>query len=316
MESQTVFMGIDVSKARLDIASSDGVRRVLDYTPSAVGDWVATLVARPPVLIVLEATGGYERELVCALQAAGLAYRIVNPRLVRAFARATNRLAKTDQLDAEVLLQFAAVIRPEARQLPDAAHRELSYLVMRRQQLSGMLGEERNRLHQTPQAHQKRVQAHLHWLERELARAEQELDQRLRADPLLLAEADLLQSVPGVGPVLSCVLIACVPELGKLNRRQIAALIGLAPFNRDSGSKRGERHCSGGRSLVRRVLYMAAVAAIRSNPRLRPFYQRLRNAGKSAKVALVAVMRKLLVILNTMVRNQTAWQPTPATPIP
>lgn len=313
MSETARYVGVDVAKATLDIAEWPGDTEPWQVANDAVG-WAA-LVGRlsdaPPAGIVLEATGGLETALVGELAAAGLPVRVVNPRQVRDFARATGQLAKTDRLDARVLARFAAAVRPEVRPLPDAATRALRALVTRRQQLQGMLSAEQNRLATTPAPLRARLEVHLAWLRQEIAALDRELDQTIRGSDLWRDQAQRLRTVPGVGPVLSSVLLAEVPELGRLDRKQIAALVGVAPLARDSGTLRGKRTCWGGRTRVRGVLYMAILSATRHNPVIRAFYQRLLAAGKLKKVAQVACMHKLLLILNAMVRTQSSWQPTP-----
>ena len=234
---------------------------------------------------------------------------VVNPRQVRAFARATGRLAKTDRIDAGVLAQFAQAIRPALRPLKDEATQELEALVTRRRQLVAMLSTEKNRLHGVSKALRRDLKAHIQWLERRIRDTDNRLKLRVKDSEVWRVNDDLLRSVPGVGPVSAFTLMASLPELGSLSRRQIAALVGVAPFNRDSGTLRGTRTVWGGRAQVRAVLYMAAVSAMRCNPVIRAFYRRLTNAGKPNKVALTACMRKLLIILNAIVRTQTPWQP-------
>jgi len=309
--SQSVrYVGIDVSKATLDVALGPGGEtwRVANDQAGRAA-LVARLSLPRPAAIVLEATGGLELPLVGELAAAGLPVRVVNPRQVRDFAKATGRLAKTDRLDARVLAGFAEALRPEPRPLPDAATQALRALVTRRQQLQGMLTAERNRLATTPERLRPRLREHLAWLRRAIKDLDRELEQTIRASDLWRDQDGRLRSVPGVGPVLSSILLAEVPELGHLNREQIAALIGVAPLARDSGTLRGKRTCWGGRTRVRCVLYMAILSATRHNPLIRAFYQRLLAAGKLKKVALVACMHKLLLILNAMAGTQTAWRP-------
>ena len=236
----------------------------------------------------------------------------MNPRQVRDFAKAAGRLAKTDALDAAVLAHFAAAVRPTPRPLPDAATQSLAALVTRRRQLVEMLTAERNRLGSAPRVLRAEIQAHITWLQRRLARLDTDLGQAIQTSPVWRAQDDLLQSVPGVGPVLATTLLASLPELGTLNRRAIAALVGVAPLNRDSGTFRGRRMVWGGRAAVRAVLYMGTLVAVRHNPVLRAFYQRLRAVGKLPKVALTACMRKLLTILNAMLKHQTRWTPSHA----
>jgi transposase len=310
MEPSPVFVGIDVSKARLDIAVRPGTA-TWTVAPEEAGlqALVERLTALAPTLVVLEATGGLEAPVVSALAAAGLPVVVVNPRQVRDFAKALGRLAKTDPLDAEVLAHFGEAVRPEPRPLKDAQAQALDAWLTRRQQLVGMLAAEKNRLGSARGRVKCDIEAHLRWLEKQLAEVDGELKHLIQASPLWRAQEDLLRSVPGVGPVFSLALLADLPELGRLNRRQIAALAGVAPFNRDSGRFRGTRAVWGGRARLRALLYMATLAAVRSNPLIRTFYQRLRAAGKKPKVALTACMRKLLTILNAMVRSGTRWNP-------
>ena len=262
-----------------------------------------------PVLIVLEATGGYQRTLAAALASDGLPVAVVNPRQVRDFARATGQLAKTDAIDAKMLALFAERIRPEVRPLPEAEQQALAALVARRRQLLEMLQAERNRLSMAHKAVQDELRAHIRFLEKRLDKANRALQEAIEASPIWRAKEDLLRSVPGVGPVLSATLLAELPELGRLSGREIAALVGVAPFNRDSGTLRGQRCIWGGRVSVRCALYMGTLVAVRHNPVLRRFYEQLLGRGKAKKVALVACMRKLLVILNAMMKTQTHWNP-------
>jgi len=313
MSALGVVVGIDVSKARLDVAEVPGETR---WSAPNEGAGIAGLVERVqaarPTLIVLEATGGYERAVVGALAAAGLRVVVANPRQVRAFARAVGQLAKTDALDALVLARFGAQVRPEPRPLPDEQARALDALLTRRRQLIEMLTAEKNRLAAAPAMVRRGIRRHIRWLERQVADRDGELDALIAASPAWRARNDLLQSVPGVGPVLSRTLLGELPELGRLTHKQIAALVGVAPHARDSGAWHGRRGVGGGRAPVRTALYMATVTAARHNPAIRVFYQRLRAAGKPAKVALTACMRKLLTILNAMVRAETYWQPPAA----
>ena len=311
MVEHPVFVGIDVAKASLDVAVHPTTERwTLAYTEREVAGLLSRLAALAPALVVLEATGGLEGALVGALAAAGLPVVVVNPRQVRDFAKATGLLAKTDALDAAVLAHFAAAVRPTPRALPDAATQALAALVTRRRQLVAMLTAERNRLSSAPRALRAEIQAHITWLQRRLGRLDEDLHQAIRTSPAWRAQDDLLQSVPGVGPVLARTLLASLPELGHLDRKAIAALVGVAPLNRDSGTFRGRRRVWGGRAAVRAVLYMGTLVAVRHNPVLRAFYQRLRAAGKLPKVALTACMRKLLTILNAMLKQQTRWNPS------
>jgi transposase len=309
MQPTSLFVGIDVSKEHLDTAlRPSGERWTTPNEARGITTLCRRLHKRIPALIVLEATGGLELPLVGVLAAAGLPVVVVNPRQVRDFAKATGRLAKTDTLDAAVLAHFAEAVRPPVRPLPDAETQTLDALLTRRRQLLAMRTAEQNRLGSAPQPVRKELQAHLVWLDRRLASLDDELGRTIRESPVWRAQEDLLTSAPGVGPVLARTLLASVPELGTLNRKQIAALIGVAPLNRDSGTKHGRRRVWGGRASVRAVLYMATVAANRCNPVIKAFYARLRAAGKPTKVALTACMHTLLLILNAMVKHQTPWR--------
>jgi transposase len=310
-------IGIDVAKATLDVASEPasalGARATLSNDAAGHAALVAALTPLALTLIVLEATGGYERAVTVALAAAGLPVVVVNPRHVRDFAKATGQLAKTDRLDAAVLARFAAQVQPAQRPVLDATTHALRELLARRQQLVTMLTQERNRLAQArARGIRHDLQQHIRWLERRVHTSDDDLRQAIEASPVWRVRDQLLQSVPGIGPVTAQTLLATLPELGTLSRKQIAALVGVAPLNRDSGQWRGRRQVWGGRAPVRAALYMAAFAGVRHNVVLRTFYQRLRAAGKPAKVALVATMHKLLTILNAMLAHQTAWCPTPA----
>lgn len=307
---EDVVVGIDVAKAALDVAvRPSGDVRQLGNDTVGIAEAVEWLQLVRPQLIVLEATGGYEAALVAELGLASLPVAVVNPRQVRDFARATGRLAKTDRLDAQVLAHFGQAVRPTPRPLPDAAAQALAALVERRRQVVAMRTAEENRLGATRVAAVRtRIQAHLQWLETDLQEIDDDLRQRLRSSPLWREQDDLLQSVPGIGPILSLTLLAELPELGRLSHGQIAALVGVAPLNRDSGTQRGRRAVWGGRRAVRTTLYMGTLRATRCNPPIRAFYERLLAAGKAKKVALVACMHKLLTILNAMVRHQAHWQ--------
>jgi len=306
--SEPVFVGVDVSKAGLDVATHPrGERRGFANTAAGFEALIAHLRPLQPVRVVLEATGGYQVPVATALAAAGLPVVVVNPRQVRDYARATGRLAKTDAIDAEVLADFAAAIRPEIRPLPDQTLRELNAQLSRRRQLSEMLTAERNRWAQASASVRPSLEAHIAWLEQAVRECDRDLDQRIRSSPVWRAKDDLLQSVPGIGPRIAHLLLADLPELGQLTRQKIAMLVGVAPLHRDSGQSRGRRRCWGGRAPVRSALYMAALVASRHNPVIRDFYQRLRQAGKEPKVALIACARKLLVILNAMLKNQQPW---------
>jgi transposase len=270
--------------------------------------WSNSSVPSGPTLIVLEATGGMEIPLTSALATAGLPVVVVNPRQVRDFAKASGHLAKTDALDAQVLAQFAEVMRPQPRPLPDAEARALAALLTRRRQLVEMLTAEKNRLLSAPSPIRTRLRTHITWLERELQSTNTALAEAIRQSPVWREKDELLRSVPGVGPVLTSTLLASLPELGTLTHKQIAALVGVAPLNRDSGTLRGRRTVWGGRAQVRAVLYMGAIVAARFNPVIRVFYQRLQRAGKAKKVALTACMRKLLTILNAMLKHRMPWR--------
>lgn len=306
-----VFVGIDVSKQRLDVAvRPSGEQWSLVNAPEKFGPFIKRLKALHPTLIVLEATGGLETALVAELAYAGLPAAVVNPKRVREFGRASGQLAKTDQLDASLLAHFAEAIRPAVRPLPTAESDRLAALVTRRRQVVDILTAERNRQHTAPSATRERIATHVTWLEAEVQALDDELRQFIDQTPTWHAVDELLQSVPGVGPVTAMTLIADLPELGQLDRQEIAALVGVAPMNRDSGHKRGKRRTQGGRAPVRCVLYMAALSASRFNPVIRAFYENLIRRGKEQKVALTACMRKLLVILNAIVKNQEPWRLT------
>jgi transposase len=307
-----MFVGIDVAKAALVVSILPSAER---FTVLNDERGVRTLVERlravGPTLIVLEATGGDELLGATALAAAALPVVVVNPRQVRDFAKATGQLAKTDRLDADILARFADVVRPAVRAIPDAEAHELEALLTRRRQLLEMLQAERNRAGQVfgngQRLVKKSLKAHITFLERELRITDTDLGDMIKASPVWRERDELLQSVPGVGPVLSRTLLADLPELGHLSRREIAKLVGVAPLSRDSGTMRGRRFVQGGRATVRAVLYMAALVASKRNVVIRAFYLRLVAAGKPKKLALVACMRKLLTILNVMVRTAQPW---------
>jgi transposase len=309
MSDVPCFVGIDVAKAQLDIAvRPSGERWAVPNDADGVVTLVERLQALHPTLIVLEATGGLERIATAALATAGLPVVIVNPRQARDFARATGQWAKTDALDARALAHFADVIRPTPRPLPDTQTLELRALLSRRQQLIGMRTAEQNRLAGTSERLTQDIEAHIAWLNARIATLDADLETRLRASPLWRENDDLLQSVPGIGPVCARTLLLELPELGTLTRQQIAALVGVAPLNCDSGPLRGRRTIWGGRAHVRTVLYMGTLVATRFNPQIKVFYQRLLAAGKRKKVALTACMHKLLTILNAMLKHRTSWQ--------
>ncbi len=308
MSTQGVVAGIDVSKDWLDVAIENeslrvtndaaGVSGLIDRLRSAGVEWV-----------VMEATGGYETQAASTIAGAGLRLAVVNPRQVRDFAKATGRLAKNDRIDAQVIAAFGQAIEPEIVRLPDEQTRELQGLLMRRSQLVGMRVQESNRLALMEGAMRKQIKSHIAWLDKAIDEVNTDITERLRKSPVWREKDELLRSLKGIGPLTSGTLMACLPELGQLDRRCIAALVGVAPFNRDSGAFRGRRAIWGGRAQVRRMLYMAAIAAIRSNPVIRPFYERLVARGKPHKVAVVACMRKMLTILNAMMRSNTHWTP-------
>lgn len=303
-----LFVGIDVAKATLDVAvRPSGETWHTANDSDGIDGLLQRIAALAPALVVLEATGRYEAPCAAALASAGLPVTVVNPRQVRDFARATGRLAKTDALDAAVLALFAERVRPEPRPLPDAESEALAAILGRRRQLITMLVAEKDRAHVAASAVQKSVAKHVRWLERELAGVDDDLTSAIRESTVWRGKEDLLRGVPGVGRVLATTLLADLPELGRLDRREIAALVGVAPLNRDSGSFRGQRSVWGGRATVRTALYMGALAAVRSNPPVRALYVRLVARGKPKKVALVACMRKLLITCNAVVRDGEAW---------
>ena len=309
MTSSPLFVGIDVAKAALDMAlrPSDQLWQVI-YDDAHVEALIIPLRELSPSLIVVEATGGLERALVAALVAAGLPVVVINPRLARDFAKATGRLAKPDRLDAQVLAHDGEAIRPSFRPLPDANTQQWRALVDRRRQLIDMMSAEQSRLNTSPARIRDSIAYHLTWLRQQVASLDDDLDSMLKTSPLWREYDAILQSTPGGGPVLSRTLISQLPELGDLNRKEIAALVGVAPFNRESGTWRGRRPIWGGRATVRAVLYMSTLVATRYNPVIREFYERLLAAGKVKKVALIACMRKWLTILNAMINNQQRWQ--------
>jgi transposase len=313
--SQEMFVGIDVSKSQLDVAvrpseehqharfenSEDGIARLVEYLKT-IG----------PTLIIMEATGGLEVAAVGAMAAAKLPVVVINPRQARDFAKAAGKLAKSDTIDANVLAHFGEALRPAIRPFKDAETQELTALMARRRQIVEMLTAEKNRLSSAPKWTKKSIKTHITWLEKNLDRVNKNLQTHLRKSPVWQEKDDICQSVPGVGPITSLTLITELSELGTLNRKKIATLAGVAPLNRDSGTYRGRRAVWGGRATVRTVLYMATLTAVRCNPVIRSFYQRLTSAGKKHKVAMTACMRKLLTILNVMVRDREKWRCTMA----
>ena len=307
MKPEATYVGVDVAKVQLDVAvRPSGAGWKVSHDEAGIRQLVSRLKTLAPVMVLLEASGGLELSLVAALAAEAVPVVVVNPRQVRDFARATGKLAKTDALDAAVLAHFAAVVRPPVRPLRDAETQALNSLVARRHQVRTMLVSEKNRL-SAATAVRPRIETHIAWLERELDDLDKNLRQTLRQSPVWRDKDDLLRTVPGVGEQVSFTLLAYLPELGTLDRRQIAALVGVAPFNRDSGTLRGRRTVWGGRARVQAALYMGALVASRCNPIIRDFYQRLLACGKPKKLALTACMRKLLVILNSMLKHRSPW---------
>ena len=304
-------VGIDVSKEKLDVGLS-GQKRVRVWHNDEVGrealsDW---LVEQEVQLVVVEASGGYEAAIVSELVARGQAVAVVNPTRVRAFARAEGILAKTDKIDAGVIARFGATMKPEPQARRDQSQLELNQWVTRRRQLVLMVTAEKNRLHTAAPAVQAHIARHIAWLQADIEALEQQINQAIAANPRWSETANRAESMPGIGSVTSSTLVADLPELGQLNRQKIAALVGVAPFNHDSGKWRGKRRIFGGRASVRSVLYMATLSAIRHNPVIKSFYDRLLAKGKIKKVALTACMRKLLVILNAMIRTGQDWSPS------
>lgn len=303
-----VFIGIDIAKQYCDLAViPDGTQK--RFMNDEEGQEAILSFIRPlrPARIVIEATGGYEMGVMRTLADSQLPVVAVNTRQVRDFARATGRLAKTDTIDAAILAQFARAIQPEIRPLPEKEAEVLRALVARRRQLIQMLTMEKNRLEKSPPAGSEDIRNHIYYLTEALKKIDKDISRSIRKSPLWKEKETILTSMPGIGPAISCTLIAALPELGTLNRKAIAALVGLAPFNRDSGAYRGRRTIWGGRLHVRAILYMGTLSAIRFNPAIRSFYNRLIEAGKAKKLAVTACMRKLLTILNTMMKNKTTW---------
>ena len=307
---QERFVGIDVSKDSLDVALlPDSQFWSVANTETEISVLIEQLKPFAPTLIVLEATGGLETLVAASLAAANFPVAVVNPRQARDFAKATGKLAKTDAIDAEVLALFGQRIRPEPRPIKDPQLRELTDFLTRRKQLVTMLAAEKNRLSSAPKAIRKDILQHIKWLEKRIKDSDDTLRKLIQKTPIWREKDALLQSVPGVGPVVSVNLLTGLPELGQLNRKKIATLVGVAPLNRDSGKFRGQRMIWGGRANVRSALYMGTLSAIRFNPAIKAFYQRLLAAGKKPKVAITACMRKLLTILNAMIKHSTPWSP-------
>jgi transposase len=316
-ERTEAHAGVDVSKERLEVCVRRGREaREDEHTfgvsndPAGTQTLLACLLEERPALVILEATGGFERPVAAALAAAGLPIAVVNPRQARDFARATGRLAKTDRIDAQILARFAQAVRPAPRPVPEEEAQALAEITARPRQVVGMLTAEKNRLGAaaTTKPVRGRLQAHVRWLEKELSRTDGDLEEAIAKSPTWRENEELLRGVPGVGPVVARTLLAELPELGSLPPKQLAALVGVAPLNRDSGAFRGRRAVWGGRATVRAALYMGALVATRHNPQIKEFYERLLGAGKPRKVALVACMRKLLIILNAMLKNRTRWR--------
>jgi transposase len=304
------FVGIDVSKGRLDVCEGgEGEAWAIGNDEKGIARLVERMKAVQPTLIVLESTGGLEWAAMTELYSAGLAVALVNPGRVKEFAKSIGLLAKTDKLDARLLARFAEAVKPKATRLPDEQEQHLMGLVSRRRQLLEMLVAEQNRLNSARLSSRQNLEEHIVWLQKALADLDKEIQKYVRQSELWKDKAERMQSVPGVGPVTSSTLLAELPELGQLDRKQIAALVGVAPFNNDSGPRRGKRRVKGGRSGVRNVLYMAALSASRYNPVLRAFYQQMIQRGKEKKVALTACMRKLLTFLNAMIRDSKSWTP-------
>jgi transposase len=306
-----LFAGIDVSKQQLDVAVRGRETRVwkVKYDEAGVHALVQELRGFAPTLLVLEASGGLETHVVAALAAAGIPLVVINPRQVRDFARATGELAKTDAIDARIIALFAERIRPEVRSLKDEETRDLDALMTRRRQLIDIRVGERNRLQQAAPVVRISIEEHIAWLDARIEEVDAELQERIKKSSIWREKDRVLRSAPGVGPTVSLSLLTGVPELGTLNRQKVSKLVGIAPLNCDSGTLRGQRRIWGGRADVRSVLYMATLSGIRHNPVIREFYQRLVGRGKAKKVALVACMRKLLTILNRMLKENTTWDP-------
>jgi transposase len=305
-----VFVGIDVSKSSLEVRiEPSGEWFSVANDDAGIKALCKRLSELAPTLIVMEATGGLETRAAGELAARGLCLAVVNPRQVRDFAKASGQLAKTDRIDTQVLCGFARAIRPAARALKEALTQELEDLVTRRRQLVDMRVQESLRLQGASKVQAKSLKAHITWLDKRIKSIEADLATRLRSSDAWRVKDDLLQSIPGVGQITSCSMLSSCPEIGRLSRRQIGKLVGVAPLNNDSGKYRGQRHIWGGRADVRSVLYMATVSAIRCNPLIKAFAERLKATGKAPKVVIVACMRKLLTIMNAMIKSNTPWTP-------
>jgi transposase len=306
--SEQIFIGVDVSKSKLDVAEAHGTEfRSFDNTEEGQCKLKDFIASKKPMLIVLEATGGFEKGILRVLASARLPIVPVNPRQIRDFARAVGILAKTDKIDARVIARFAEAVKPEARPLRNEEGERFDALNARRFQIVEMITAERNRLIHATKWTREGIEGHIRMLKQFLAEINKEMDELIKNSPIWSQKDKILQSIPGVGKVMARTLLADLPEIGTLSRKQISALAGVAPLNRDSGLYKGRRSIWGGRARVRTVLYMCAVTAIRCNPKIKEFYERLRAAGKCFKVAITACMRKLLVIINTMMKNETSW---------
>jgi len=302
------FVGIDVSKDHLDVhVRPDDQQRRFEYDADGLTDLVKMQTELRPNLIVIEATGGYEQRVVATLAAQQLPVVVVNARRVRDFAKATGQLAKTDRLDAAVLSDFGEKLRPQLRTLPDESREELKALLVRRRQLVDMMTAEKNRQSTAPKRIRRHIQTHIDWLQKQLAEIDEDLAGTIQQSPMWKAKDEILQSTPGIGPTTSTTMLAALPELGSLNRHTIAALVGVAPMNQDSGKFRGRRAIQVGRHSVRTILFMSTLVATKHNPVIRAFYQRLLAAGKPKMVAITACMRKLLTILNAMLKTNSHW---------
>jgi len=309
MDSMVLYVGIDVAQDQLDIATTADQTWSVKHHPRAMAALARRLQKLSPARIIVESSGKLEQELVVVLAEAKLPVVVVNPRQVRDFAKATGVLAKTDRIDARILARFGEAVKPEVRELPDAQARDLMAHVARRRQLHQMLRAERHRRLRVARPLKKSLERHIAYLEKQLAKLDEDLHDAIRQTPIWQESFDLLQSVPGIGPTTAATMIAELPELGRLSRHEIAALVGVAPFNRDSGKWKGKRSTWGGRSSVRSALYMATLVATQYNAYIRAYYQRLLTRGKAKKTALVACMRKLIVILNSMLKNHQPWNP-------
>lgn len=310
---EEIWVGIDVSKAYLDVAiGANGEFWRAGNDATGIAQTVERLSQLKPQRVIVESTGGLERPIISGLKLEGVSVALVNPQRVREFAKSTGLLAKTDKLDAHLLARFGQAVNPAQTNLPNEHEQRLSALVARRRQLIDIRTAETNRLGSAYKETLPGIEEHLEWLNKRIAELEQQIDQSIQNHPDFKVKNDILRSVPGIGPVASAILIADLPELGQYDRKVVAALVGVAPFNNDSGFRKGRRRVKGGRSSVRTVLYMATISATRYNPIIKSFYEHLLKVGKLKKVAIVACMRKLLTILNAMLRDKKPWQPSPA----